>query len=61
MSPELIIAMATTAAQLVAQAIEAIRTSSLLTEEERRHALDTLSMDLDRLKVAVASVRFSDV
>ena len=61
MDAQLIIAMATTAAQLVAQAIEAIRTSSLLTEEERRHALDTLSADLDRLKVAVASVRFSDV
>ena len=61
MNAALIIAMATTAAQLVAQAIEAIRTSSLLTEEERRHALDTLSADLDRLKVAVASVRFSDV
>lgn len=61
MDPLLVVQMATTAAQLVAQAVEAIRTSSLLTAEERRQALDTLSAELDRLKVAVAAVQFQDV
>jgi hypothetical protein len=58
---DLIITLAITAAQMVAQAVDAIIESTTMTAEEKRAALEALEAKLEVTKARVAAVRFKDV
>lgn len=54
---QLVIALA----QLIPSAIEAIKKSQTLTDDEKKVALDTLESELEKIRAQVAAVKFREL